>query len=79
MNKLTKIAFARPIARVGAPFRAGAEVISFGRRARRPLIGVWTTDHETGRLVCSWAEPADSEQCLAQNANEPPPAVSIAA
>jgi hypothetical protein len=79
MNKLTKILFARPIARDAMSCRGSAVVIPFHRRARRALVCVWTTDPETGRLVCSWTEPTEGDECLARDSGEPPPAFQIAA
>ncbi len=78
MNKVIKILFTRPIARVVIPFRDSGEV-RVCRRTRRALICVWTPDPETGRLVCSWRRPSDVEGSLTQDAGEPPPALQIAA
>lgn len=79
MNKLTKIQFARPIARDAMPRRIFAGITPFGRGARRALVCVWTTDPETGRLACHWTTPTDGEQGLPRDLSEPPPALAIAA
>ncbi len=79
MNKLTKILFARPIAR-DAIARASNEAAPFRRRSRQTLIAVWTPDPETGRLVCTWRRPADDGRAVTQqDAGEPPPARQMAA
>ena len=79
MNKLTKIQFARPIVRDAMPRCVFAEIMPFGRRARRALICIWTTDPETGRLACHWTRPTGGDPGLARDFGEPPPAFPIAA
>lgn len=78
MNKLTKILFARPIAR-DAIARASDEAAPVRRRTRPTLIAVWTPDPETGRLVCSWRRPADDDRVGAQEDTGEPPPVQMAA
>jgi len=64
MNKLTKIFAigdnfgarhaARHVARVSVP--SDADYIAVTRR--RPLVGAWTLDPASGRLVGSWSKPS---------------------
>ena len=85
MNKLTKFSSSR--ARSSGRRRAGVVRVSTLSDADyiavtppAPLVGAWTIDPETGRLVCSWTEPhGRAIQCLARDAGEPPSALPIAA
>lgn len=79
MNKLTKSLFARQILRDAIPFRMGEEAIPVRCRARPALLCVWTPDPETGRLICTWKRPTDENNSATQDAEEPLPALQMAA
>jgi hypothetical protein len=80
MKKLTKICFAPSGVRDAGAFPGGA--VKSGpmlRAPRRLLVCVWKRDPLSGRLVCSWIEPAQADENPAWNSNEPPPSFALAA
>lgn len=78
MNKLTGIVFGTPpAARCGVSARPVEAHIPNLRRER--LIGVWTRDPTTNRLVCTWRRPATADNLPAGDAAEPPSYLQLAA
>jgi hypothetical protein len=79
MKKLTKICFAPSGVRDAANFPGAVKSGPTLRALRRPLVCVWKRDPLSGRLVCSWIEPAPADENPAWNSNEPPPSFALAA
>ncbi|QGM45486.1 hypothetical protein [Methylocystis heyeri] len=79
MKKLTKICFAPLGVRDAGAFPGAAKSSSMLRASRRTLVCVWKRDSMSGRLVCSWIEPAQADENPAWNSSEPPPSFALAA
>jgi hypothetical protein len=77
MKKLTTTRFASLGAPEGRAFPGSAKAVRMRRPSRRTLVCVWTRDLASGRLVCSWVEPAHKDDDC--NFGEPPLRFALAA